>query len=146
MLSDLQTLNTVKCLLSSGWQAHCLAQFINPDSSTKDLAIFNSSHLAVKKEKHGQRNMAAEFCLQSILSRPWGSFTRRKSMTWARWLYFLSKGGHATTFITFKNPLSSARFEHANIGSSSKHTTTRPPRATYFEHIQKYIIDSKTSE
>jgi hypothetical protein len=40
-------------------------------------------------------------------------------------------GSRATDFITLKNPSSSsAGFEPANLGSSSKHATTRPPRAT----------------
>jgi hypothetical protein len=34
------------------------------------------------------------------------------------------------TLITLKNPSSSAGFEPANLGSSGKHATTRPPRAT----------------
>jgi hypothetical protein len=33
-------------------------------------------------------------------------------------------------FITLKNPSSLTRFETANLGSSGKHATTRPPRAT----------------
>jgi hypothetical protein len=78
------------------------------------------------------RNMAAESCLQSI------SFMHAHKV-----LLYAVNLRHGTDgitsppkevvlriFITLKNPSSSAGFEPANLGSSGKHATTRPPRAT----------------
>jgi hypothetical protein len=50
--------------------------------------------------------------------------------TWDWRFHFPSEGSRATDFITLKRPSSSAGFKPANLGSSSKHAATRPPRAT----------------
>jgi hypothetical protein len=77
------------------------------------------------------RNMAAEFCLQSIffmlihavnLRHGTDGFTSPPKKVVLR------------IFITPKNPSSSAGFEPANLGSSGKHATTRPPRTTVKEY------------
>jgi hypothetical protein len=72
------------------------------------------------------KNIAAEFCLRStyharrVLSHAVNQrhgtdgFTSRPKEVVLR------------IFITLKNPSSSAGFEPANLGSSDKHTTTRP--------------------
>jgi hypothetical protein len=49
-------------------------------------------------------------------------------------------------FITLENPSSSAGFEPANLGSSGKHVTTRPPRATYAFLKYKIIGETKTNK
>jgi len=38
-------------------------------------------------------------------------------MTWDRWLYFPSKGRRAEDFFALKNPMASAGFEPANLGT-----------------------------
>jgi hypothetical protein len=91
------------------------------------------------------RNMAAEFCLQSI-------FHARKvllhgvNMRHGTDDFTSSEGSRATDFFTRKNPSSSAGFEPANLGSSGKRGTTRSPRATrclinniFFLHLYMYI-------
>lgn len=54
-------------------------------------------------------------------------------MTWDWWLYFPSKGSHAVDFYCPKYPLSWVGWEPANLSSSGKHATTRPPRAAVFK-------------
>jgi hypothetical protein len=54
-------------------------------------------------------------------------------------LYFYSEGSCLRNFIAFKIPLSSARFEPANLGPSDSHTTIRPPRATSFTFLIAFI-------
>jgi len=55
-----------------------------------------------------------------------GSFTCRKSMTWDRQLYFPSEGRRAEDFFALKNPMASAGFEPANLGTKGQHATLRP--------------------
>ena len=57
-----------------------------------------------------------------------GSFTRRKSTTWDKRLYFPSGGRRAEDFSTLKNPTASAGFETANFGTKGQHATSRPPK------------------
>jgi hypothetical protein len=57
-----------------------------------------------------------------------GPFTCCKSVTWDRWLYFPSKGRHAEDFFALKNPMASAGFEPANLGTRGQHATPRPPK------------------
>ena len=56
------------------------------------------------------------------------SFTRRKSTTWDRRLYFPSEGRRAEDFFALKNPPASAGFEPANLGTKGQHATSRPPK------------------
>ena len=56
------------------------------------------------------------------------SFTRRKSTTWDRRLYFPSEGRRADDFFALKNPTASVRFEPANFGTEGRHATSRPPK------------------
>ena len=56
------------------------------------------------------------------------SFTRCKSMTWDRRLYFLSEGRRAEDFFALKNPTASVGYEPANLGTKGQHATSRPPR------------------
>ena len=57
-----------------------------------------------------------------------GSFTRRKSTTWDKRLYFPSEGRRAEDFFALKNPTASAGFEPANLGTKGQHATFRPPK------------------
>jgi hypothetical protein len=57
-----------------------------------------------------------------------GSFTRRKSTTWDRRLYYPSEGRRAEDFFVLKNPSASAGFEPANLGTKGQHATSRPPK------------------
>ena len=56
------------------------------------------------------------------------SFTRRKSTTWDRRLYFPSEGRRAEDFFVLKNPTASAGFEPANSGTKGQYATSRPPK------------------
>ena len=56
------------------------------------------------------------------------SFTCRKSTTWDRRLYFPSKGRRAEDFFALKNPMASAEFEPAKLGTKGQHATSRPPK------------------
>ena len=60
-----------------------------------------------------------------------GSFTRRKSKTWNRRLYFPSEGRRAEDFFALKNPTASVGFEPANLGTKGQHATPRPPKPLY---------------
>ena len=55
-------------------------------------------------------------------------FTRRKSTTWDKRLYFPSEGRGAEDFFALKNPTASAGFEPANLGTKGQHATARPPK------------------
>jgi hypothetical protein len=86
------------------------------------------------------RNMAAEFCLQSIF------FTLVKFFIHAVNLRYGTddiisppKEVVPRIFVTLKNPSSSAGFEPANLESSGKHATTRSSRATIYIYIYIYI-------
>jgi hypothetical protein len=62
-------------------------------------------------------------------------------MTWGRRHFFLSEGRRATDFITLRNPLYSARFEPANLGSKDKddnrYTTENDKvKFGFVEHIE----------
>jgi hypothetical protein len=79
------------------------------------------------------RNMAAEFCLQSIF------FHARKVLLHAVNVRHGTDGFTSVPkevvlriFVALKNPSSSAGFEPTSLGSSGKHATTIPPRATPF--------------
>jgi hypothetical protein len=97
-----------KCAFCSEWPDHSPHKFL-PDCQ---------SHLAGSQETW-VRNGRFEFCLRTLLVLfiPEGSFTCRKSTTWDRRLYFPSEG----SFITLKNPSTSAGIEPANLGSSGEH-------------------------
>jgi hypothetical protein len=47
-------------------------------------------------------------------------------MTWDRRLYFPSEGRRAEDFFALKNPMASAGFEPANLGTKGQHATPRP--------------------
>ena len=49
-------------------------------------------------------------------------------MTWDRWLYFPSEERRADDFFTLKNPMASAGFEPANLGTKGQHATPRQPK------------------
>jgi hypothetical protein len=53
-------------------------------------------------------------------------YTCRKSTTWDRRLYFPSKGRRSEDFVALKNPMASAGFEPANLGTKGQHATSRP--------------------
>ena len=57
-----------------------------------------------------------------------GSFTCCKSTTWDKRLYFPSEGKCAEDFFALKNPMASAGFEPANLGTKGQHATSRPPK------------------
>jgi hypothetical protein len=85
--------------------------------------------------------MAAEFCLQSIFF-----FHARRVLLHAVNLRhgtddFTSSPKEVVLriFITLKNSSSSAGFEPANLGSS-KHATTRPPRAARVNNITNISV------
>ena len=56
------------------------------------------------------------------------SFTCRKSTSWDRRLYFPSVGEGAEEFFALKNPMASAGFEPANMGTKGHQATSRPPK------------------
>jgi hypothetical protein len=58
-------------------------------------------------------------------------FTRRKSTTWDRRIYFPSEGRRAEDFYALKNPMASAGFEPANLGTKGQHATPRPPKPLF---------------
>ena len=74
--------------------------------------------------------MADEFCMKMpdfhVTFR--GSFTCRKSTTLDRKLYFPSGGMCAEDFCALKNPMASAGFEPANLGTKGQLATSRPPK------------------
>jgi hypothetical protein len=49
-------------------------------------------------------------------------------MTWDWWLYFPSEGRCAEDFFALKNPMASAGFKPANLGTKGQHATPRPPK------------------
>ena len=53
-------------------------------------------------------------------------------MTWDRQLYFPSEGRRAEDFFAFKNPMASAGFEPANLGTKDQHATPRPLKPLSF--------------
>ena len=59
-------------------------------------------------------------------------------MTWDRRLYFPSEGRRAEDFFTLKNPMASARFEPANLGTKGQ---LYPFNKTVLKHIffEKFI-------
>jgi hypothetical protein len=68
------------------------------------------------------RALVAEFCLSVSLLYLKGSLTYHKTLQHGgRRLQFLSKGSRTTDFIALENPLPSAGFEPANLGSNGKH-------------------------
>jgi hypothetical protein len=91
------------------------------------------------------RNMAAEFCLQIIF------FHARKVLLHAVNLRhgtddftYPPKKVVLQIFITLKNPSFSAGFEPANLGSSGKHATTRPPRAPTDNISGRFLANRQT--
>jgi hypothetical protein len=73
------------------------------------------------------RNMAAGFCRRApiVLVR---FFSRRKSMTWDRRLYFPSEGRHAADFITLEIHRPRPGLKPRTLGLVA--STLTPPRAT----------------
>ena len=63
-----------------------------------------------------------------------GSFTRRKSTTWNKRLYFPSEGRSAEDFFVLKNPTASAGFEPANLDTKGQYATSRP-----LKPLSKYV-------
>ena len=49
-------------------------------------------------------------------------------MTWDRQLYFPWQGRRAEDFFAPKNPMASAGFEPANLGTNGQHATPTPPK------------------
>jgi len=49
-------------------------------------------------------------------------------MTWDRRIYFPSEARRAEDFYALKNPMASAGFEPANLGTKGQHATPRPPK------------------
>ena len=47
-------------------------------------------------------------------------------MTWNKRLYFPSEGRCAENYFALKNPMASAGFEPANLGTKGQHATSRP--------------------
>ena len=66
------------------------------------------------------------------------SFTCHKSTTWDKRLYFPSEGRRAKDFFALKNPMASAGFEPANLGTKGQHATSRPPKPL---RIFIYLVD-----
>jgi len=62
-------------------------------------------------------------------------------MTWDRRLYFPSEGRRAEDFFTLKNPMASAGFEPANLGTNGQHATPRPPKP--YENINQLGQEKK---
>ena len=58
------------------------------------------------------------------------SLTSLKSQIWDPWLKVHPRGLVLRIFMSWKNPLTSAGFEPANLGSRGKHGTPRPPKPT----------------
>ena len=75
-------------------------------------------------------------------------FTCRKSTTWDRRLYFPSEGRRAEDFYALKNPMASAGFEPANLGTKGQHATPRPLLTTqqklYWSVIPTYHYFDQT--
>jgi hypothetical protein len=66
--------------------------------------------------------MAGQYGLLFRLPRKsQGSFTCRKAAMWERRLYFPTEGRHVVDFLCPKNPIASAVFEPAILGTSGQH-------------------------
>jgi hypothetical protein len=73
-----------------------------------------------------EREMAGQFGLRFRLpGKSQGSFTRGKTATWDRRLYFPSEGRHGKDFIRLKNPTASAGFEPAILGTRGQQMVKR---------------------
>ena len=70
-----------------------------------------------------------------------GSFTCRKSTTWAKRLYFPSEGRRAEDFFALKNPTASA-----NLGTKCQHATSRPPKPLTQELTHPFTLCMKQGQ
>ena len=66
------------------------------------------------------------------------------AVTWDKRFYFPSERRRAENFFALKNPLASAGFELANLGTKGQHATSRPPKPLTLQ-VRSVYLDSNKS-
>ena len=83
--------------------------------------------------------MPIKFCSEAYFFQAWGSLMSLKSQIRDSQLRVPPRGLMLRIFTSWKNPLTSAGFEPANLGSRGKHVTPRLPRpSTILLHVLIY--------
>jgi hypothetical protein len=99
-----------------------------PTSATRCLHIHMTQETLVAKGGTCGQELSVILPKCRLPRYIYGSFTCRKYVTWDQQFYFPSEGRRAEDFFALKNPMASAGFEPANLGTKGQHTTSRPPR------------------